>query len=378
VSLMKTPKKMDITITSRCNLRCRYCYHFESAEDSGEDLPLEEWLRLFEELNRCAVMNLILAGGEPFIREDLKEFIDGIVRNRMRFSLLSNGTLITDEMAAYLASTKRCDSVQVSIDGAVPITHDSCRGKGSFVAAVNGVRALLRHGVSVAVRVTIHRKNVHDLEGVARLLLEDLRLPGFSTNSASHLGLCRKNAEQIQLTIEERMLAMDILLKLTKKYNGRISATAGPLSEARGWLKMETARQEGIATMPGKGFLTGCNGTRDKLAVRPDGVITPCTMLSHIELGRVNEDGLRDSWQNHTELKALRERHLIPLGCFSFCQGCEYIPYCTGSCPGLAYTMTGNVHHPAPDACLRNFLRDGGKLLDRSLLEDQARREAVC
>ena len=47
-------------------------------------------------------MEVTLAGGEPFIREDLKEIIGGIVRNRMRFAILSNGTLITDEMAAFL------------------------------------------------------------------------------------------------------------------------------------------------------------------------------------------------------------------------------------------------------------------------------------
>lgn len=366
--VMKTPKKMDIAVTSRCNLRCRYCYHFESAEDSGEDLPLEEWLRFFEELNRCAVMSLTLGGGEPFIREDLKEFIDGIVKNRMRFSLLSNGTLITDEMATYLASTRRCEYVQVSIDGSVPITHDACRGKGSFVEAVKGVRALLRHDVPVTVRVTIHRKNVHDLAGVAQLLLEDLGLPGFSTNSASHLGLCRKNAEQVQLTAEERVLAMEALLKLTARYNGRISAMAGPLAEARGWLEMEAAQRGGLSSLPGRGFLTGCGVARDNLAVRPDGVITPCTMLSHIELGRINEDSLRDIWQDHTALKALRERHLIPLSSFDFCEGCKYINYCTGSCPGLAYTITGKDEHPAPDSCLRNFLREGGRLPDRALL----------
>ena len=37
--LMRTPKKIDIDITNRCNLRCRYCYHFESAGDAGEDFP---------------------------------------------------------------------------------------------------------------------------------------------------------------------------------------------------------------------------------------------------------------------------------------------------------------------------------------------------
>ncbi len=354
---------MDIAVSNRCNLRCRYCYYFESAGDAGEDLPLEAWLRFFEEMDRCAVIDLTLAGGEPFIREDLKEFIGGIVRNRMRFSLLSNGTLITDEMAGYLASTRRCERVQVSIDGSIPITHDSCRGEGTFVKAVNGIRALQRHAVPVTVRVTIHRNNVHDLEGVARLLLEDLGLPGFSTNSASHLGLCRKNAEQVQLTVGERTLAMETLLKLTAKYNGRIGAAAGPLVEARSWLEMEAARRAGLLSMEGKGYLTGCGVARESLAVRSDGVITPCTMLSHIELGRINEDNLREIWQDHTALKALRERHLIPLSSFAFCEGCEYMSYCTGSCPGIAYTITGNVTHPAPDACLRKFLEEGGSFL---------------
>ena len=71
----------------------------------------------------------------------------------------------------------------------------------------------------------------------------------------------------------------------------------------------------------GKGFTTGCGCDRDNLAVRPDGVITPCTMLSHIELGRINEDSLGDIWRSHNGLRGLRERHLIPLCSFSFCDG---------------------------------------------------------
>ena len=87
--LMRTPKKIDIDITNRCNLRCRYCYHYESPGDAGSDLPAGMWLRFFEELSRCAVTEVTMAGGEPFIREDLKEIIGGIVRNRMRFAILS-------------------------------------------------------------------------------------------------------------------------------------------------------------------------------------------------------------------------------------------------------------------------------------------------
>jgi len=364
LGVMSTPRSVDIEITNRCNLRCQYCSHFGSAGDVEKDLPLEEWLHFFEELNRCAVTSVTLSGGEPFRREDLKELIEGIVRNRMRFDILSNGTLITEEMAAFLASTRRCDGVQVSIDGSIPITHDAFRGEGNFLRALQGIHNLQRHDVPVSVRVTIHRQNVHDLDGIARLLLEEIALPGFSTNSASYFGLCRKNAELVQLTPEERSLAMETLLKLNLRYDGRISANAGPFAEAKGWLEMERARQEGKDTLPGRGFLSSCGGPMSKLAVRADGVMLPCCQIPHMELGRINADDLRKVWQDHPELKRLRERRTIPLGRFPFCQGCNYINYCTGNCPALAYTIWGEVNHPSPDACLQRFLEEGGRLPD--------------
>ncbi len=120
--------------------------------------------------------------------------------------------------------------------------------------------------------------------------------------------------------------------------------------------------------MPNRGSLTGCGCYREHLAVRADGVITPCTMLSHIELGRINRDDLGEIWRDHGALKTMRERHLIALSSFPFCDGCEYTDYCTGSCPGLSYTIVGEVNHPSPDSCLRKFLAEGGRLPDRTLL----------
>jgi SynChlorMet cassette radical SAM/SPASM protein ScmE len=362
MAMMKTPKTLDIAITNRCNLRCLYCYHFGGAGEVGDDLPAREWQQFFEELNRCAVMDVILAGGEPFMRKDLKEIIESIVANRMRFSILSNGTLITEKMADFLASTGRCNHVQVSIDGSNPAVHDACRGRGNFEKAVGGAKRLMAHGIKTAVRVTIHKHNVRDLDNIARLLLEDLQLPSFSTNSAMYMGLCRKNKAMVQMNVGEHILAMESLLRLNKKYDGRISASAGPLSEGRSWLEMEEARLAGKATQPHRGFLAGCNGPDSKMAVRADGVMVPCTQISHIELGRINKDSLKDVWTNHPEMKRLRDRRQIPLGNFSLCRGCSYIPYCTGGCPALAYTITGHDDQPSPDSCLRKFLSEGGRL----------------
>ncbi|MDP4033355.1 MAG: radical SAM protein, partial [Pseudorhodobacter sp.] len=228
--VMKSPRSVDLEITSSCNLRCDYCSHFSGPGDVDQDLPLEVWLRFFAELKRCNIMNVTLSGGEAFYRPDLREIIQGIVANRMRFSLLSNGTLIDHDMAAFLTSTGRCNHVQVSIDGAIDISHDAFRGKGNFMKAIQGIKTLQQCNVPVTVRVTIHRKNVHELEAIAGLLLEDIGLPSFSTNATSPLGLCRKNAAQTQLTIAERSLAMETLRLLTGRYGSRISATAGPLA----------------------------------------------------------------------------------------------------------------------------------------------------
>jgi SynChlorMet cassette radical SAM/SPASM protein ScmE len=227
---------------------------------------------------------------------------------------------------------------------------------------MRAIKSLQNHDVAVSVRVTIHKHNVRDLENVARLLLEEVGLPSFSTNAASYMGLCRQNAEQVQLTAEERTLAMATLLGLEKKYSWRISATAGPLAEGRDWLEMEKSLREGQESINGRGYLSGCNGLTKTLAVRADGVMVPCGQMSHIELGRINKDSLQVVWHEHPELKRLRERHKISLKDFEFCQGCEYINYCTGNCPALAYTILGIENHPSPDACLKRFLDAGGRL----------------
>lgn len=365
--VMRTPRTVDVEITSRCNLRCSYCYFFDNPDVEYRDLPTEEWMKFFDECGECAVMDVTFQGGEPFMRRDFSTLIQAVVKNRMRFSVLSNGTVIKDETAAFIADTGRCNLVQVSVDGSHPDTHDACRGKGSFVQAIQGIRTLQRHGVPVGVRVTIHKHNVHDLESIACLLLEELALPAFTTNAAGYLGACRQNSGKVLLSTADREEAMDTLLRLSEKYDGRISAQAGPLAETKHWSKMEKARLQQEPPFPNGGHLTGCGCPSDKMAVRADGVMVPCTMLAHMELGRINQDSLREVWQQSPALNRLRHRHTVVLNDFDFCADCPYIHYCTGNCPGLAYSLTGNVDRPSPDACLRQFLADGGTLPDQEV-----------
>jgi len=171
---------------------------------------------------------------------------------------------------------------------------------------------------------------------------------------------------------------MEKLLILNQKYKGRIMASAGPLAEAKIWSHMEREREINKSHSQETGHLTGCGCTTSKIAVRADGIIVPCNMLSHIELGRINQDSLKEVWQTHPILKELRERKTIPLSDFDDCKDCDYIAYCSGNCPGLAYTLTGKVNYPSPDACLKRFLQEGGKLPDPSLLPLEKAKITPC
>ena len=190
----------------------------------------------------------------------------------------------------------------------------------------------------------------------------------FQSAGAAYLGLCKTNAELVQLSIDERSFAMETMLRLNRQYDGRLSANAGPLADARMWLQMERAYRGKEKSIPGGGYLTGCGGCMVSMTVFADGTMVPCVQMSHIKLGQINKDILKWIWQHHPELKRLRERGSIPLKSIGFCQGCNYIDYCTGGCPALAFATTGMDDQPSPDSCLRMFLQSGGTLPSEELL----------
>lgn len=87
------------------------------------------------------MLKVILSGGEVLLREDLPQLIEGVCRNNMRFSLLSNGYFFEDRHAVMLKESGRCNSVQISVDG-VEEVHDAIRGRGSFARAVRAIGIL--------------------------------------------------------------------------------------------------------------------------------------------------------------------------------------------------------------------------------------------
>ncbi len=357
------PTSVDISLTGKCNLRCAYCFYHDEME-SRPDLPKEAWLAFFEELGRLGVKDVTLSGGEVFVRPDLWELIDGVIANRMRYSLNTNGTLINEKTLQSFEQGKRrnrLNSIQVSIDGSRPEVHDKSRGKGTFKKAIRGLRMFKETGFPVTVRVTVNRHNIDDLENTAQLLLEDVGIQSVGTNDAMPMGAGCENQPAIALTPQQQVQAMQILARLAEAYNGRITATAGPLAKWRMYREMEHARATGEKPTRWKmGYLTACGCMYNKLSVHHDGMITPCNMLAKLEMGRIHVDSFREIWQSHPMLKTLKERRNIPMTQVPGCEDCEWAEFCNGSCPGLAYEMTGDFNHANPHDCYQKFLQETG------------------
>jgi SynChlorMet cassette radical SAM/SPASM protein ScmE len=354
VKVMLVPEHVDIAITGKCNLACKYCFYADEMV-ARTNLPKESWLSFFEELGKMGVMTVCLTGGEVFTRPDLFELIDGIIANHMRYSILSNGTMITEETLAQFKIGKRrlrLDAIQISVDGSSAEVHDLSRPK-SFGRALRGLKLLKESGFPVAVRVTVNRYNVDDLENVAKMLLEEVGLSSFSTNEAYACGATDRTEGNIVLTPAQRKQAMQVLTRLSDKYDQRIKAEAGPLILARELKTMDEILARGQTSLPGRGTLSSCGGVFSKLAVNHDGTIVPCHALSTLTLGTIGVDSLQDIWLNHPTMTALRQRRTIPLNSLETCQDCAYQGLCKGGCPGGALYANADLNSRNPMDCFR-------------------------
>lgn len=361
-AILPTPRSVGLQITGACNLSCRYCFYADFMERL-DDLPQRDWLAFFEELGRLGVFDATLSGGEPFVRRDLFNLIDGIVENRMRYCILSNGTLIDERMIERFEVGKRrlrLDYIQVSIDGSRAEVHDKSR-PASFDRAQRGLRLLKEAGFPVTVRVTINRHNIHDLENIARLLLEEIGLSGFGTNEALPIGAGCANRGDMALTPRDQLEAMRRLEILQGRYPGRIKAQAGPQAKLRMFRQMELARATGeTAADWAMGRLSACGCVFNKIEVLHDGTIVPCCMLPGVVLGHIGKERLADVWNTHPLLQAIRERRGIPMSEVEDCRDCEWNAFCNGSCPGLAHQLTGDFNRANPEDCYRDFKRETG------------------
>jgi MoaA/NifB/PqqE/SkfB family radical SAM enzyme len=289
-TLLRRPVLCLWQVTGRCQLACRICDFWR---DDSVDLDLAACERVVRTLRGVAPLMLTLAGGEPFLREDLPDLVRLGARDHY-CSVVTNGYLVTREKARSLWQAGLQDAV-VSIDYATPARHDNQRGQeGAFSRALSAVEHFQmtrpNRGNKVRINAVVMEETRDELEGLL-LLAEELDVSVSFTLYSDRLG---KKAQR-----KPETPIVPYLLALRTRHPRRISSAAAYLA------KFDAA----VAGRTG-----ACVGGRTFLNINPYGQLSRC-------IDR-NDESLLDLLNASTKAvkKVLRTRHPDCNACFTACR----------------------------------------------------------
>jgi len=166
-ALPRLPLQGSIDLTYRCNNNCRHCWLYVPATGPEQELSLDETRRIADEARALGCREWSISGGEPMLRPDFPEIFDYLTRNTRSYTLNTNGTLITPEIARLMT---RRGSKMVALYGATAEVHDHItRNPGSFDALMRGFRYLREAGAGFIVQVIPMRDNFRQFEEMVKL-----------------------------------------------------------------------------------------------------------------------------------------------------------------------------------------------------------------
>lgn len=166
---------LRLSVTDRCNFRCRYCMPREEF-DPGRFLKKAELLS-FEELERVSarfvelgVRKIRITGGEPLLRRELPRLVEKLSRLEVDLALTTNGVLLPRFAGALRdAGLQRLTVSLDSLDEA--LFQELCDAPGFGPADVlAGIEAATTAGFSrIKINCVVRRgKNEHEIASLAR------------------------------------------------------------------------------------------------------------------------------------------------------------------------------------------------------------------
>ena len=345
-------RTLVLMLTTSCNLACRYCY--EDREEGcvppagAAGAPREmspESLResvgfLLDHSGENRKVSVVLFGGEPLLRFPLLRAAVREARamanasgKEISFSLTTNGTLLTAEIARFLKENRV--SVCVSIDGPREV-HDVNRpyasGLGSYDDVERGIAHLMenRSGYPMAARVTLGSGAVD-----VRTTFRHLRGLGF--DEVGFAPASAAEGSRTALTGEELDAVLDGFRGLAAEYADDVRERRMPAFSNMTQILGLIHRGDPMPYPCGAGI--------GMLAADPSGVLYPCHRLCGVgdSMGDPSRGIAPDARARFLD-GARRRRE-------SGCDACWAKNFCAGGCYHDAYLRQGDLFAPSTHYC---------------------------
>lgn len=330
-----------IPITKACNLACPYCFaKSNKGMDKTQDFtPEDEKLLTYAiatNTNDSDRVNIIFFGGEPMMRFDIIQRLTLNLKKifpkkDMGFSITTNGTLINEERAKFLA--KYGFAVLLSVDG-FENSHNHRRfknGKHSFRRVMHNFDMLTRFGVSVEFRATLTCDNPYMTETFK--YFENLRKPftiAFAYESANED--CQ---EYITFNNAQLQRIEKSYFELEKYYLDKINNNEPIYDSVLSTIlrKIETRTHQECV----------CAGGYTYFTLMHEGKLFSCPHLmddERFELGNIsNFESIRKIEFTHTP---------VSVNSIKECQGCWAKNLCLGGCPSQKISAGRNNSDALP------------------------------
>jgi radical SAM protein len=336
-------------VTRACQLACKHCRASATAGALPGELSTAEGLDLIDQVAQFGrpYPILVLTGGDCLLRPDLFELVEHANGLGVPVALSPSVTpSLTAQMIDRMV-TSGVKAVSISLDGAMPATHDGVRGiPGHLEDTVKAISALSAAGLTVQVNTTVMRANVDELADIADLISRagahiwevfflvqvGRGVAADAVSPQEHEEICHflYDASQhgfIVRTVEAPFFRRVVFCRqkgdsapagaLYKALSGRLETLMGP---GAGRPRAQTA-----STRDGKGILF----------VAHDGEINPAGFLP-LPLGNVRAESIATIYRDHGLLRAIRDAEFT-----GRCGRCEYADLCGGS-RARAYAASGD------------------------------------
>ena len=330
---MKPLEMLVMSLSGRCNLACEYCY---AANAEPMDMT---WDTARKAIDIAAASGerfiLQITGGEPLLHFPLlRSIYDWVGENKLPacMQIQTNGTLINDEIAAFLQASKI--AVGVSLDGRFS-TGDRHRrypnGGGASSDAAAGIQRLAACGVEIGITYVVTAENVDEVPGIVEMAyyLGNVRQIGFDLlrGQGRGRGLNAASSEAVARAMEEAFARADAFEAAT----------------GRRILFAQTEQARALASREGAGF-SHCHAMNGTGAyVDATGRFFVCPSLAGDEAFLIG-----DVEHGIDEQKQCKVAGLI-YESMRHCRGCRDFRRCGGAC--FARWYGGERHGARAEEC---------------------------
>ncbi|SDB15002.1 radical SAM additional 4Fe4S-binding SPASM domain-containing protein [Pseudobutyrivibrio sp. YE44] len=316
---------MQWHIGEACNLKCLHCY-----QESHTPIQLEydqllsilnQYRQLLKKLDVKGHINL--TGGEPLCSPHFYKLLEEFKKDSdlYSFSILTNGTLITPEVAEKISSYNP-EYVQVSLEGGKR-TNDYIRGKGVYKKVGKAIDSLKKFGIFVSISFTATKINCKEFPKVVKFAKKH-KVDNVWSDRFIPLG----DEKDVELIMDSKETAAYLKLMQAERFKLMQKHSKTRISMYRALQFIFT-----------NDYPYQCTAGDSLLTVMENGDLVPCRRMP-IVVGNLLSEDMYELYMNSPTLKMLRE-DTTP----EDCKGCEHETFCKGGLKCLTYALYKDLNH---------------------------------